>query len=131
MKTQHNGGLFVILFIGFFGTQLAFADSFDVLTARFSGVSQSLHAAAFGNGVYVAVGDGGTILASRDSVTWIPQVSGITNRLNGVKCGMNGFVAVGDASTILTSTDGFMWFPCASPVSNKLSAVTYGVGRYV
>ena len=109
----------------------AVGDQFDVLTSRFSGTSQSLHGVAFGNGVYVAVGDNGTILYSTDTATWIPEVSGTTNRLNGVKYGNNGFVAVGDASAIFQSTDGITWVQRASPVSNKLSAVSYTAGRYV
>jgi len=131
MSTQCKGGLVLILTTIFLGIQLTLAGPFDVLTARFSGTSQSQHAIVFGAGVYVAVGAGGTILTSRDSVTWLPQTSGTTNGLNGVKYGNNGFIAVGDSSTILISVDGFNWFQCVSPVANTLSAVTYGAGRYV
>ncbi|HEV2456499.1 MAG TPA: hypothetical protein VGY98_19710 [Verrucomicrobiae bacterium] len=112
------------------------ADQFDILTPRFSGTSEFLHSVAFGNGVYVAVGDHGTILYSTDTVTWIPQASGTTNRLYGVKYGSNGFVAVGGSapgvpSTILNSADGIVWTRQTSPVTNQLSAVCYGSGRYV
>ena len=131
MKTQRLNRLFFILIITFTGLPLAFADIFEGLAPRFSGTSQALHATAFGAGVYVAVGEAGTLLASSDSVTWSQRASGTTNRLNGVKYGSNGFVAVGDAATILTSLDGLTWHPCVSPASNSLAAVTYGAGRYV
>jgi len=123
--------LFTTLFLVLFSPPSAVADSFDVLSPRFSPVTQSLRAVEYANGTYVAVGDGGTILTSADSVTWIPQVSGTTNRLNGIKYGTDGFVAVGDASTILESPDGIAWTQRTSPVTNRLSAVAYGAGRYV
>jgi hypothetical protein len=112
------------------------ADQFDVLSSRFSGISQSLHGVAYGNGAFVAVGDNGTILYSTDTITWIPQKSGTTNRLNCIKCGTNGFVAVGDSppgtpSTILNSPDGITWLQEVSPVTNELSGVSYGFGRFV
>jgi hypothetical protein len=124
----------LLLLISTVGT--TFADQFDNLTPRFSGTSQSLQSVAFGNGVYIAVGDHGTILYSTDTVTWIPQVSGTTNRLYGVKYGSNGFVAVGVSapgvsSTILNSTNGITWTRQISPVTNQLSAVCFGSGRYV
>jgi hypothetical protein len=107
------------------------ADPFDLLAPRFSGTFQGLHSVTFGNGVYVAVGENGTILSSADSVTWVPEFSGVTNRLNGIKYGTNGFVAVGDASTVLRSMDGITWKQMTSPAGVNLSAVTYGWGRYV
>jgi hypothetical protein len=36
---------------------------------------------AYGNGLWVAVGNGGTILTSPDGVTWTARVSGTTNPL--------------------------------------------------
>jgi hypothetical protein len=33
----------------------------------------------YGNGLFVAVGDGGTILTSPDGVTWTAQTSGTSN----------------------------------------------------
>lgn len=126
---------FAIHFFSVIMAGVALADPFDILNSRFSGTSQSLRAAAYGNGAYVAVGDNGTILYSTDTVTWIPKVSGTTNGLYGVKYGTNGFVAVGSsisgAGTILSSPDGITWTAQTSPVTNKLSAICYASGRYV
>lgn len=109
--------------------------AFSTLTPRFSGTAAPLRSAAFGAGVYVAVGDGGTILSSTDTITWIPRVSGTTNRLNAVQFGVSGFVAVGEGasgakSTILNSVDGAHWVTCLSPVTNALKAVCHLSGRY-
>jgi hypothetical protein len=57
----------------------------------------------YGNGLFVAVGEGGTILTSPDGVSWTRQTSGTYYPLHGVAYGNNTFVAVGEYSTILTS----------------------------
>jgi hypothetical protein len=107
------------------------SDPFETFNLRFSGTSNALHSVSFGVGNYVAVGEGGTILSSTDTITWIPRGSGITNRLNGVRYGSSGFVAVGQFGTILKSVDGINWVVISSPVTNALSSVGYLSGRYV
>jgi hypothetical protein len=57
----------------------------------------------YGNGTFVAVGEGGTILTSPDGVSWTARTSGTSNWLDGVAYGNGLFVAVGDRGTILTS----------------------------
>lgn len=131
MKGLIKAGLCGFLVFWLWGMETVFADSFDPLSSRFSGITQNLHASSYGNGAFVAVGNDGTILRSQDSVTWTPEVSGTTNPLHGVIYGTNGFVAVGLASAILKSPDGITWTQCTSPVTNDLSAVCYGDGRYV
>jgi hypothetical protein len=111
-------------------------DPIESLYYRFSGTSNALRGATYGNGLYVVVGDSGTILTSPDTITWLPQTSGTTNRLNSVRYGDSGFVAVGDSapgtpSTILSSADGITWTSIVSPVTNRLLSVTFGLGRYV
>src|SRR5215467_9958896 len=91
------------------------SDPFETFNSRFSGTSNTLHSASFGAGSYVAVGDGGSILSSTDTITWIPRMSGTTNRLNGVRYGASGFMAVGDQGTILNSVDGVSWARISPP----------------
>jgi len=55
-----------------------------------------------GNGLFVAVGGGGTILTSPDGITWTLQTSGTSNTLYGIAYGNGRFVAVGE-NVILTS----------------------------
>ncbi len=74
----------------------------------------TLRGIAYGVGVYIAVGDGGTIRRSTDGINWTLIASGTTNKLAGVAYGGGKFVAVGYAgtngtSTVLTSTDGLSW----------------------
>lgn len=61
--------------------------------------------------VYVAVGNGGTIVSSNDAVTWTTQTSApaITANLNSVTSNGTTFVAVGANGTVVTSADGVTW----------------------
>ena len=87
----------------------------------------ALNAVAYGNGLWVAVGDvvGGTdpyILTSPDGANWTSRISGATYGLDGVAWSdtLSLFVAVGDNGTILTSPDGVTW-------TSRTSGATYGL----
>ncbi len=69
----------------------------------------TLRGEVYGNGQFVALGDGGTILTSTDGASWMMQTSGTTSTLNGVASGAGIFVAVGAGGTIVTSTTGSTW----------------------
>jgi hypothetical protein len=71
----------------------------------------NLLAVTYGNNMFVAVGDGGAIVASPDGVTWARRHLGGGTILNAVAYGNNTFVAVGsgDHDQILTSPDGVTW----------------------
>jgi hypothetical protein len=49
----------------------------------------------YGNGTFVAVGTGGTILTSPDGVNWTERTSGTRNQLNGVTYGNGTFARTG------------------------------------
>lgn len=114
-----------------------------------------INSLAYGNGRFVGVGDGATILVSSDGAAWTRlPVSSITTsagvavaptdsktgafwlNLKGVTYGNGQFVAVGDAngsdtktslSTILTSTDGLHWIRQAD-IKNSAGTSTVGAG---
>lgn len=73
-----------------------------------------LWSVCYGNGRFVAVGTGGTILTSPDGLTWTSQASGTTNWLVAVANCDGRFIAVGDQGIILTSSDGVTWTQRAS-----------------
>jgi photosystem II stability/assembly factor-like uncharacterized protein len=85
----------------------------------------------YGNNIFVAVGDNGTILTSTDGVSWTRRTSPTTQGLYSVTYGNGLFVAVGNNGTILTSTDGVNWTQRTSGTSNDLYGVTYGNGIFV
>jgi hypothetical protein len=97
--------------------------------------SNNLRSVTYGNGLYVAVGDAGTILTSPDGLNWTSQASGITTRLWSVAYGNNLYVTVGDSGggsgRILTSANGISWTNRVSGTSNNLISLTYGNGLYL
>jgi BNR repeat domain protein len=110
------------------------------LTVRASGDSgawtvrnldKPLFSVTYGNGTFVAVGVGGTILTSPDGVNWTQRTSGTSNNLFGVAYGNGTFVAVRSNGAILTSPDGVNWTGRTAPTSDRLFGVTYGNGTFV
>jgi hypothetical protein len=65
-------------------------------TQRASVADNGLYGVTYGNGLFVAVGDVGTILTSPNGVRSTEQASGTSNSLYGVTYGNGRFVAVGE-----------------------------------
>lgn len=91
-----------------------------------------LFGVAYGNGVFVAVGDKGTIIKSPDGHNWDPfDLDDDSITLRGITYDNGLFIAVGSGGTIVTSSDGETWTQRTSNVSESLRGVTYGEGLYV
>lgn len=91
----------------------------------------SLTAVAFGQGRFVAVGGGGTIISSLDGTNWTLLPQATANSLANVAFLNNRFVAVGERGTILYSTTGTNWVIAISGVTNSLTAASFGGGSYL
>src|SRR5207248_1962085 len=100
-----------------------------------SGVSSYINGVAYGNGVYVAVGSAGIVLASTDGSTWTQTAVGTTPLdLNCVTFGNDSFVAAGDHNgpgIILYSANGLDWSIGANPVYKNLRGVTTAPGQFL
>lgn len=87
-----------------------------------------LNAVTFGNGQFVAAGDGGVIAFSPDGASWGSYSAGDLN-WNGITFGNGVFVAVGDdgeiAFSVNPSTAG-SWSSVPPPTTSDLNFVTYG-----
>ncbi|WP_223837203.1 S-layer homology domain-containing protein [Paenibacillus oceani] len=92
---------------------------------------QTLNSVVYGNSMYVAVGDMGTIVTSPDGVSWTNRSPVSTSTLYGVTYNSGKYVAVGVSGTILTSTDGVTWTRQTSNQSTTIYSVTYGSGKFV
>ena len=90
-------------------------------------VSSSDDSSSSGSGVFVVVGDSGSIVRSTDNGSnWDNATSPTENNLWGVTFGNNTFVAVGYSGKIVRSTDnGTNWDNATSPTGNKLYGVTF------
>ena len=100
-------------------------------TSRVSGTTNTLYRISFGNNLYVAVGDLGTITTSPDGITWTGRTSGTTSLLYDITYGNSLYVAVGTNGTILTSPDGIIWTLRTSGTTTAFYGVTYGNNQYV
>lgn len=117
----HDGGQFVVAGYDYdFGIDgwigvIYTSPNGTTWTRRHNTAAGELNDIAHGGGVYVAVGDNGTIWRSTNSaVTWSPISSGLTQHLRGVAWDGSKFVAVGSfgngsSGVVLTSTDGSTW----------------------
>ncbi|MBU6400948.1 MAG: choice-of-anchor D domain-containing protein, partial [Verrucomicrobia bacterium] len=98
----------------------------------------NLAGVAVGNGVFVAVGDHGTVLRSEDGRQWTLEESGTIVPLNAVTYANGLFVAVGgqsgsgmDTGLVLVSTNGVAWRTADPGASGVLQAIAYGQNTFV
>lgn len=112
---------------------------------RRSPTTDTLYDVAYGNGLFVAVGglikdwfasslmNVGTIITSRDGISWSSCLTGFSNGLRKTVYGGGQFVAMGDEGTVLTSADGVNWSRRGRLGEWALgpARMAYGNGRFV
>jgi len=106
-------------------------------TARPAPEQNNWISVTYGNGMFVAVANTGTvnrIMTSSDGVNWTAQAAPEQNNWVSVTYGGGQFVAVANAGTanrIMTSPDGMNWTAQAAPEQNGWISVAYGNGMFV
>src|SRR4051812_16089492 len=88
----------------------------------------TMESICFGNGKFVAVGDGGIIHTSADGRLWDDGQRPVPKTLNRVFCVNGIFIAVGKSGTILTSADGVAWTQQTSGTTDELGSLAFGNG---
>jgi hypothetical protein len=104
-----------------------------VATARTMPVGASWISAAYGNGVFVAVGfNSSNAASSTDGITWTTRTLPSVSSWYHVAFGNGIFVAVSQSGTamVATSTDGITWTQRTAPFGTNYS-VCFGNGRFV
>ena len=97
----------------------------------------SLNAVAYGNGIFVAVGESlqsgaGVTLTSPDGEAWTyysPNASYLRDIIYSSTLGL--FVAVGDAGTIVSSPDGVTWTQRNTGTSHTLLGIAEDNGTFI
>ena len=100
-------------------------------TVRSTVATNLLQDLAVGNGLFVAVGYGGTIVTSPDGSNWTAQASGTSENLNTVTFGGDLFFAAGNNGTLVVSTDGMIWTGVNTGTRNPLFGSAFGNGQYL
>lgn len=87
--------------------------------------------AAYGNGVFVTVGDGAFLYSSDSGQTWLrgSAVAPAQGTITDLAFGDGVFVATTSAGEALTSTDGKIWTP-HSVMSAQIDAISFGNGLF-
>jgi len=86
-----------------------------------------------GYGLFVAVGDAGSVLTSQDGLTWAASTTGIaaTDEFKAIAFGNQRFVAADASGKVLTSPDGVTWTATPTPPTSALQRLTFGGNRFV
>jgi hypothetical protein len=118
----------IILFWLLVISRCSYAGSLDMWTSQVSGSTNVLNAITYAAPIFMAVGNGGTILTSTNGADWLSQSSGTTNNLYGITHANGLFIAVGQGP-VRTSVDGIAWAGHVAPLS-VLHGVTCGNGLF-
>ena len=106
----------------------------DVQNATMTSVTNlpaTTNSIAFGNNLFVAVGNTGAISTSTDLVTWTTRTSGTASNLSAVIYGNNIYVTGGTGGVLLTSTDGITWTSQTYGAATNLTCLGYGNNVYL
>jgi hypothetical protein len=105
----------------------------QVWTEQTSGTANDLNDVTYGQGLYVAVGLGSTIITSPDGVTWTTRSSPVTiNIIDDIAFANGVFVAVGlSTSPIIYSADGITWFAGSGTSPGVVKGIAYGNSKWV
>ncbi|MEN9632747.1 MAG: hypothetical protein RL077_1151 [Verrucomicrobiota bacterium] len=95
--------------------------------------SQNLWGITYGAGLFVTVGEGGTILTSADGLAWTARNSSTTQWLLAAtySTDLQRYVVVGDQGLVLTSPDAINWTTRTSGTTRRLNGIAYGGGRFL
>lgn len=126
-------------FIGAFPFANATATALSIQTnwfPRVSPTSNTLWGVTYGNGLYVAVGEKGTILASAGGGEWNTVTTPYRGDLYTVRYA-NGLYVAGTTNGILVSADAQQWTYRPIPVPafgarpSRIADIAFGQGHYV
>lgn len=94
------------------------------------------HSLAYGNGIFVAVGNNGQVSTSPDGTNWTSRTSGFgASQVLCVAFGAGTFMIGGLNKLLSTSTDGITWtaqtLPAGWGATDDVNEVAYGNGTWV
>lgn len=87
---------------------------------------------AYGNGLYVAVGNYGLIVTSTDSIIWTIRTSGYSTNLQNIVFGNGKFLIIDSNARVFTTTDGTgLTQQTSFSASGGSTSLTYGNGVFI
>jgi hypothetical protein len=125
-----GNGMFVAISEFFSGTRVWTSADGVTWSPVASAPGQEIEDLTFDNGLFVAVGDEGTVYTSTDGTDWTSRDSDVSNRLIDVTYGNGRFVAVGTRGRIISSANGSTWRRETSGTPDRLEGVTFAGGIF-
>ncbi len=116
------------------GSASSLATSADGITwtARATGSVDDLNAAAFGAGLFVAVGQNSQVVTSPDGMTWTRRtLAQSTVALTDVVFAEGKFVACAENGRVYLSTDGLAWTERTVVAGKRFYGIAHGNGTFV
>lgn len=104
--------------------------STDALSWTVVSRAPKLASVLYANAQFIAVGDNGIILASRDGRAWERRSAPTTANLADIAYHRGVYVSVGAFGKILRSEDGAEWKLQSSPTRIHLTGITHGEGLF-
>lgn len=120
----------ILLLSVMFTAAAAFAQALDWRLVSPYPTTARLNGIAFGNGTFVAVGDGEVLYSEDSGISW-NKASGIANEpYSAIAYGNGRFVAITPGPWVITSTDGKTWTRTSVAGNPGLTDITFGNGVF-
>jgi hypothetical protein len=106
----------------------------DTLENKWISISsdgRTLHKVIFEQHTFIAVGDGGTILTSKNVVDWVQIDSGTQQSLKDITVANGIYVAVGENGTIIRSLDRVKWEMMITDTPYTFDRVVFAFNRFL
>lgn len=112
--------------------EMSIVTSSDGMTWKeeFAGYNINLHDIAKSQDMLVAVGDNGTILYSRDGISWSKGESATSKSIQSIVYGNGKFIAFADGE-IISSTDGIHWLRVITGFMGPYERAVWGNNKFV
>jgi hypothetical protein len=125
---------YLFAFVGCKGT-VAISDNGQDWHMQDTLFDADLNSIAYGNERYVAVGNNGTVLTSKnilnDGFGWSWRNQAPPVDINAITYGGSRYVAVGNHGLIITSMNGLDWSVASFDSVTKFVSVAYGNGKFI
>jgi hypothetical protein len=113
------------IFVAINSFPLVSIDGFSWVLGEVGNSTNKLQSIAFGNDIFVSVGEQGRITTTIDGLKWDSDVEITSHNLHKVMFGDGRFVAIGDNGTVSTSIDGVQWVTKQVGNGSRWNGVVY------
>ena len=139
LDAVYGNNVFVVVGISFRSPQTTSFDSLMIITSTdcsnwsvvYTAAFERLNAIAYGDSLFVGVGDGGLIYTSIDGTAWIKRKNlEPPSNLRSIAYGNGTFLTVGLVGKVYYSRNGINWTGNVLDTTKDYLSVAYGNGKF-